>query len=138
MKVLFLIAALAPCSALADIVVATHVIRAHSIVGVDSLTTKAVDVPGAIHDPSTIIGLETRVVIYPGRPILPDDVGPPALIERNQIVTLIYEQNGLSILTEGRSLSRAGQGESARIMNLSSRKSVIGQVLANGSVRVSK
>ena len=70
-------------------------------------------------------------------PILPEDIGPPALVERNQIVTLAYDRAGLSIRVEGRSLARAGVGETVRVMNLSSRSTLSGRVQADGTVLVS-
>ena len=137
MRWLVLLFALAPCPGQTDIVVAAHVIRANSLIDADAIAIKPSTMVGAISDPTQVLGMEARIAIYPGRPIRLGDIGPPALIERNQIVTLIYAQNGLSILTEGRSLSRAGEGEKARVMNLSSRKSVIGIVRSDGSVVVS-
>jgi len=59
-------------------------------------------------------------------------------VDRNQIVPLVFKQGGLSITAEGRSLSRAAAGEIVRVMNLSSRTTVSGIVLANGSIQVSK
>lgn len=129
--------ALIPCVSHADTIVAAHIIRAHSVINADSIIVKPITIAGAIADPAQVLGMEARVAIYPGRPIRLGDIGPPALIERNQIVTLIYAQSGLSILTEGRSLSRAGVGERARIMNLNSRKSIVGIVQPDGSVQVS-
>lgn len=128
--------ALLPSAVLADSIVATRIIRAQSIVTEDAISFSMANFEGAIVNPSEVLGLEARTTIYPGRPIRPDDVGPPALIDRNEIVTLIYASNGLSILTEGRSLSRAAAGERARVMNLSSRKSVSGIVRPDGSVMV--
>lgn len=126
-----------PTCGLSDSVVATRTIRAQSIVTEDAISFVLANHKGAVANPSDVLGLEARVTIYPGRPIRPDDVGPPALIERNDIVTLIYANNGVSILTEGRSLSRAAVGERARVINLASRKSVSGIVRPDGSVLVS-
>jgi flagella basal body P-ring formation protein FlgA len=64
------------------------------------------------------------------------EVGPPALVERNQVVALIYKGGGLVISAEGRSLGRAGVGEIIRVMNLTSRQTVSGLVLADGTVVV--
>ena len=63
-------------------------------------------------------------------------VGAPALVERNQIVELIFARNGLHIVTEGRALDRAGAGERVRVMNLSSRSTLFGTVTASGTVSV--
>jgi flagella basal body P-ring formation protein FlgA len=128
--------AFAALSARAETPVAARTLRAHSVIGPGDLAISAADVPGALKDPALIVGLETRVALYAGRPIMPGDVGPPALVERNQIVRLAYDAGGLSIVTEGRALDRAGAGDPLRVMNLASRTTVTGFVLADGTVAV--
>lgn len=125
-----------PGQTAAETVMAAHVIRPQSVITAQDLTVAHVEVAGALRDPADLIGQEARVALYPGRPIRPGDIGPPALVHRNQIVTLRFEQSGLTIVTEGRSLSRAGVGERVRVMNLSSRTTVTGRVGSNGTVTV--
>lgn len=128
--------ALALVSARAETPVAARTIRAHTLIAPADLTTSPAEIPGAIADPALIVGLETRVALYAGRPIMPGDVGPPALVERNQIVRLAYDVGGLSIVTEGRALGRAGAGDTLRVMNLASRTTVTGFVRSDGTVAV--
>ena len=123
----------APVSA--EIVVATEIIRANTIIEPGVVGLKQGDVPGVHTDLEAVIGKEARKAIYPGRPIRKGDIGEPALVERNQIVTLIYSANGLNIETEGRSLARGGEGERLRVMNLSSRSPIPGTVLPNGNIQ---
>ncbi|MET4101438.1 flagella basal body P-ring formation protein FlgA [Roseovarius sp. MBR-78] len=85
-----------------------------------------------------VIGREARVALYPGRAIRAGDIGTPAVIERNQLVPLVYMHGGLRIKTEGRAMARAGAGEYVRVMNLSSRATVIGRVTASGRIEVSR
>ena len=122
--------------AAADTVVAARLIRAMSVIGPDDLTLAPGDAPGSAADPAALIGLETRVMLYPGRPILAEQVGAPTLIERNEVVALIYAAGGLMIETEARALDRGGEGDSVRVMNLASKKTVTGRVRADGSVAV--
>jgi flagella basal body P-ring formation protein FlgA len=58
------------------------------------------------------------------------------VVERNQIVTLIYDQSGLTIATDGRVLDRGGVGDRIRVMNLQSRSTVTGTVGEDGNVYV--
>lgn len=120
----------------AETVVAAHTIRAQTILTPQDLAIKDINVVGAARDPETLIGQEARVTLYAGRPIRPDDVGPPAIVERNQIVPLIFYANNLMITAEGRSLDRAGVGEIVRVMNLSSRTTVMGRVMTDGRIIV--
>lgn len=122
--------------ALADIVVTTRTIRPGEIVSHGDLETKQIDAVGAIADSDLIFGQEARVALFPGRPIRFDDIGPPALVDRNQIVTLIYRHGGLEILTEGRSLGRGANGEFIRVMNLASRATITGRIGPDGTVEV--
>lgn len=134
---LLLIAAL-PAGARADIVLAANTIRAQSIITAQDLVVKPGDAPGVVADPAALVGQEARIAIYAGRPVRLADVGPPAIVDRNQIVSLIFQANGLSITAEGRSLSRAGAGEYVRVMNMSSRMTVTGLVLPDGRILVSR
>jgi flagella basal body P-ring formation protein FlgA len=95
-------------------------------------------VPGAVADPAEIVGLEARVALYPGRPIRPGDVGLPAVVERNQVVPLIFQRGTLLITAEGRALDRAGPGDVIRVMNVASRTTVSARVGADGAAYVSQ
>jgi flagella basal body P-ring formation protein FlgA len=93
-------------------------------------------VPGALTDPRDAIGMEARVNLYPGRPIRADDLQPPAVIDRNDIVTLRFNAGGLMISTDGRALDRAAEGERLRVINLISRVTVTATATAPGVARV--
>ncbi|MDV7141382.1 flagellar basal body P-ring formation chaperone FlgA [Tropicimonas sp. TH_r6] len=121
---------------LAQSLVATHTVRSRSIISPEDVKLVPDPLPGALSDPEAAIGMEARVVLYAGRAIRPEDLVPPAAIERNQIVMLVFNQGGLAISTEGRSLSRAAIGERVRVMNLSSRNTVSGVVSPDGRVFV--
>ncbi|MDR9393254.1 flagellar basal body P-ring formation chaperone FlgA [Roseovarius sp. SYSU LYC5161] len=121
----------------ADYVVAAHTIRANTVLTATDIAIKPGTIPGGAA-PEDLIGKEARVSLYAGRPIRRADVGAPAIVARNQIVTLVYLQGALRILTEGRSLSRAGAGERVRVMNLSSRTTVFGRVSETGDIIVSE
>lgn len=116
--------------------VAARTIRAQSLIAPADLALIEGTMPGGFTSPEEVLGLEARVAIYAGRPILPGDVGPPALIERNQTVTLIYRRGPLTIVAEGRALGRGGAGDSLRAMNIASRTTVTGRVAEDGSVLV--
>jgi flagella basal body P-ring formation protein FlgA len=137
MRVLILILGLLmPVLAQADIVVPTRTIRAKEIISATDLEIKAQQVPGAVVDPEFLIGQEARVALYPGRPIHVGDVGAPALVDRNDLVVLIFDRKPLSITAEGRALGRGAAGERIRVMNLSSRTTVTGLIRPDGQIEV--
>ena len=127
---------LAAGSAAADVLVPARTIRAREIITAEDLVLKSADIPGTLSDPSEAVGQEARVALYAGRPLRPGDVGPPALVGRNDIVALVYTTQLLRITAEGRALDRAAAGEQVRVMNMFSRATVTGIVRADGSVEV--
>jgi len=134
--VLILLFLLSSGAALADILVPARTIRAREIIGSSDLVRKAADVPGAATHVSELVGQEARIALYAGRPIRLGDVGPPAIVDRNDIVALRFKRSGLNITTEGRVLGRGAVGDTIRVMNLSSRTTVTGWILEDGSVEV--
>ncbi|NJM81763.1 MAG: flagellar basal body P-ring formation protein FlgA [Tabrizicola sp.] len=122
--------------AFAESVVALRTIRAQTVIGAEDLTSVDAEITGALIDPGEAIGLEARVAIYAGKPVRPSDLGPPALVERNQIIPLIYLSGGLAIKAEGRALARGGEGDVIRVMNLGSRTTVSGRVASDGAIYV--
>ncbi len=123
-------------AAQADVVVPLRNIPARSLISPGDLVLRAGDVPGALTDPAAAAGMEARVALYANRPVRAADIGPPAIIERNQILTLVFMRNGLSITAEGRALDRAGAGDVVRVMNLASRSTVSARISQDGVAHV--
>lgn len=130
------LALLAAAPAPAETLVAARVLRAQTVLSAADVTLDGQTVPGALTDPRDAIGLETRTAIYPGRPILLADLGPPAIIERNQTVPLAYHRGPLDIRTAGRALDRGGVGDTIRVMNTTSKAIVLATIAADGSTQV--
>lgn len=121
-----------------DILVPTRVIQPRMLITADAVTLRATHYAGGLSDLSQVIGKEARVALYPGRPIRPQDIGAPALIERNEIVPLVFAASGLDIKTEGRAMGRGAVGERVKVMNLASRTMVMGVIRADRTVVVSQ
>lgn len=114
-------------------VVALRTLPAGTVVGPDDID------PGdgtPLAEVRAILGQQTRGIIYAGRAILPDQLAPPRLVERNQLVTLAYESGALSIRTEGRALAAGAAGDVIRVMNLASRNTVLATIRADGVLAV--
>lgn len=125
-----------PLQAAADTLIATRTIPAQTVITAEDFTLVAAQIPDALTDASLAIGQEARVAIYAGRPIRAIDLGAMAVVERNQIIPLVFQAGGLAILTEGRALARGAAGDVIAVMNLSSRTKVFGTVGPDGSVHV--
>ena len=117
---LALILTLLPAGAWADTVLAARTLRAETVLTAQDVKTEPGETPGALDDPLLAVGMEARVTLYSGRPIRPEDLGAPAIVD----------------LTEGRALGRGGVGDTIRVMNLSSRTTVTGRIAHDGQVLV--
>ena len=122
---------------LAEVVTPTRTLRPGTLITTEDLVVKLIDQPGMFDRIEDVAGQEARVALYAGRPIPFEAIGPPALINRNEIVTLLFQTAGVTINTEGRALERGGVGDRVRIMNISSRATLFGFVQPDGSVKVS-
>jgi flagellar basal body P-ring formation protein FlgA len=131
-----LVLALLASPSFAESVVATRTLRPNTVIGPEDLTVVDASLPGALTDPAAALGLETQVAIYAGRPILLANLGTPTLVQRNQLVTLIYLAGGLAISTDGRALARGSAGETVRVINIASRTTVSGRIGPDGAVYV--
>lgn len=123
-------------SASAQTLVARHTVRSGTVLQTEHLALMSKSVQGALEHLDQAVGMEARVVLYAGRPITRDQLGAPALVQRNETVTLVYRSGGLAIVTEGRALDRGGRGDRISVMNLSSRSIVEGEVTARQTVNV--
>ena len=137
MRSALFVLALVSCPAVsAEVIVPVRTIRAREIISAEDLVRKPADFAGAMSDTTEIVGLEARVVLYAGRPIRPGDVGPPAIISRNDAVTLVFSRGPLRIVAEGRALGRGAIGETVRAMNTGSHMTVTGTIMSNGQIEV--
>lgn len=135
---LLLAIVLCASSVQADIVTPTRTLRPGTLITAADLVLKSGVQPGMFDRIADVAGQEARVALYAGRPIPFEGIGPPAVINRNQIVALHFNAGGLSIRTEGRALERGGIGDRVRIMNLNSRATLFGFVQADGSIKVTQ
>ena len=124
--------------AAAETVVAARTIRAQSVITVDDVIIDGQATAASIEAARNIIGMEARVALFAGRPIRPSDVAQPAVVERNQIIPLLFERNGMVISTDGRALGRAGPGDTIRVMNIGSRTTVSATIGNDGVAYVQR
>lgn len=122
--------------AFGDTLVAARTIPAQTILSETDFTVADMATPGAVRNPADVIGKEARVALFAGRPIRSADLTSPAVVERNQIISLQYEKHGLVISTEGRALGRAGPGDTIRVMNIGSRATVSATIGNDGTAYV--
>ena len=88
--------------------------------------------------PQGVIGKEIRRAVYAGRSISLSDLGPPTLIRRNDVITMIYRSGRLGLRTQGRSMGSGGLGEVIEILNLDTRLKVRGTIIGPEQVEVTR
>jgi flagella basal body P-ring formation protein FlgA len=92
--------------------------------------------PDSLLDPDSIIGLETRRALRPGEPLRGYDLQRPLMIERGELVTLVFEAPGIQLSVRARAMENAADGEVARFVNLQSSRTVEALVDGPGRARV--
>jgi flagella basal body P-ring formation protein FlgA len=127
---------LLPAAAQAESLVALRTLPAQTVVTEADVTLVEAQIDGALTAIAPALGLQVKTTVYAGRPLRPENLGAPALIDRNQPVTLVYAAGGLIILAEGRALARGAEGEVVRAMNLASKTTVSGRVDGQGRLVV--
>jgi flagella basal body P-ring formation protein FlgA len=115
---------------------AARTLKAGTVLREADLRVQGTTNAGASERISGFVGLETRRAIYVGRPVVAADLGPPTLVKRNSVVAMVYSDRGLGIRTEGRALESGGSGEVVRVINLTSRQSVLATVTGQNQVEV--
>jgi flagella basal body P-ring formation protein FlgA len=133
---ILLVAAMSAGAVLAQSVTPVRAIRSQTMIEAEDLALGEESVPGGATSIEEVIGMEAKVALYPGRPILFSHLREPALVERNAVVRMSYVNGPLRIVTDGRALDRAAAGEMVRVMNLASKQTVTGVVAADGSIEV--
>lgn len=121
----------------ADTVFATETLRAKQVVTANLVEVQSNDVRGAARTLEDVLGFELKRAVYAGKPILLSNLSKAAIVERNQRVRAHFTNGPLKIEIDARALERGAVGDLIEIMNLSSRKKILAEVLDNGQLRVS-
>jgi flagella basal body P-ring formation protein FlgA len=92
---------------------------------------------GAIWERADLVGKVARRTLLPGRPIPANAVEEPRAISVGGQAQLVYDQDGISIVTTGQALQNGYVGQAVQVRNLDSGLVVTGVVQPDGAVRVS-
>lgn len=133
---LVLILALLPLAVAADEITAARTLPAGTVLTEADLVVSPSARVGLT--PADALGKQLRVAVYPGRPIIAAQLAAPTLVSRNQLITLAYENAALRIETEGRALGAGGAGDVIRVMNLSSRATLMARINSDGTATVAQ
>lgn len=111
------------------------IIRASDIRLQDIAFNRTIGTPMLIES-MDIVGQAASRTLRAGAPINPDDVAAPTLVDRQELVTLVYRHGALALTVRARSLDDGAMGQSIDVMNLQSDRVVRGVVAGHGLVHV--
>tara|TARA_R110000868_G_scaffold219607_1_gene470706 strand:+ start:10791 stop:11720 length:930 start_codon:yes stop_codon:yes gene_type:complete len=92
--------------------------------------------PDAVLDPAEIIGHQARRSLRAGEPLRGYDLQQEILVQRGELVTLVFEARGIQLSVRARAMEDAADGELARFVNLQSNRTVEALVDGPGRARV--
>jgi flagella basal body P-ring formation protein FlgA len=83
------------------------------------------------------VGFAARGTLQQGRPIRIADLMKPALVQRNDAVTLLYEVPGIVLTIRGKAADSGAEGDVISVVNEQSKRTVQGTIVGPGRVLVS-
>lgn len=124
----------------AQVPVLTRPLRRGDVIGAGDVAWQDMELgPGSAQiliNAEDVIGRTPRQNLRAGLPLRDFDLTAPVVIARGSQVTMVFESGSLQITTQGRALSDGAVGETVRVVNLASSRTVEGRVEGSGVVRV--
>lgn len=90
----------------------------------------------AITELDALVGMSARRALAADRPLRPGDVMVAPLVRRGEPVTLLFQSGSVRITLRGRALEDGGAGETIRVLNSDSERTVEAIVEGPGVARV--
>ncbi|MGB6538809.1 MAG: flagellar basal body P-ring formation chaperone FlgA [Xanthobacteraceae bacterium] len=90
---------------------------------------------GGFAQMSAAVGFAARHQLRPGQPIYDTDLMKPIVVQRDDVVTLIYEAPGLTLTLRGKAQGSGAVGDAVGILNEQTKRVVQGVVSGPGRVR---
>lgn len=90
----------------------------------------------APNDPDAVVGLAARRALRSGAAVAARDVSAPMVIKANEIVTISYDNQGISLALQAKALSGGAVGEMINVQNVTSKKTVQAVVTGPGQAAV--
>lgn len=90
-----------------------------------------------IADSEQVVGLAARTALQAGRPLRTADLMKPEIVQRNEVVTLVYQVPGIILTVRGKATEGGAEGDVISVLNEQSKRTVQGVVSGPGRVIVS-
>ncbi len=92
--------------------------------------------PQSVVDIESLIGQEVRGNVRSGRPILNQDVGPPILIHRGDLIEVRVIGGGVNVSTNAKALGDGAESDLIEIETMNPRKRLVARVADHGTVEI--
>ena len=83
-----------------------------------------------------VIGMAAKRPLRAGATVAARDVGAAQVVKPGEIITVLYEAEGVSLSLQGKALAAGGVGESIAVLNTSSKRSIQAVVTGPGQAVV--
>jgi flagella basal body P-ring formation protein FlgA len=123
-----------------DIVTAVRPLDRGEVVSADDLAVTRIPArqahAGSATTVASLVGLAARRALRAGVPLGPSDFAPPVLVNRGDVVTIVYQSRGLLLTTRGKALENGARNAAIPVANLSSNRVLTAIVTGRGAVEV--
>ncbi|MEM1399307.1 MAG: flagellar basal body P-ring formation chaperone FlgA [Pseudomonadota bacterium] len=120
--------------------VLSRALQSGTMIGANDLTmvTLASDdiAPNTMTDANRLIGMVADRSLRAGRPILEHQVAQPLLVKRGTLITMQFRQGALTINARGRALVDGSFGQSVRVLNIDSGRTIEARVVGPDTVEM--
>lgn len=90
----------------------------------------------AATDPDAVVGQAARRTLRAGAAVAGRDVAAPQVVKANEIVTLTFDEGGITLTLQAKALSGGGVGETINALNVTSKKTLQAVVSGPGQALV--
>jgi flagella basal body P-ring formation protein FlgA len=94
------------------------------------------DISGEAASRDKAVGMQLRRPVRTGQALKTTDLARPDLVQRDQGVTIIYQTPGLYLTVRGKALDNGTEGDVVNVLNLQSKRTVTGVVVARGQIAI--
>lgn len=122
-----------------EVIVATNQIEMNKIITEDDLTLSSQDIGLSLDvflEKDKLVGKCAKKMISKGAFITSDMVEQPAIIKQGDPITIVAESSSLRISVQGKAMENGKNGQVIRVINTSSLKELLAQVIDNKTVKI--
>jgi flagellar basal body P-ring formation protein FlgA len=92
---------------------------------------------GSVETIAALTGQIAKTALQEGSPVPEDAIEKPVLVEKNALVTVLYNTGGLRLTMRGKAMESGSLGDMVTLINPQSRKTLFGTVTSAGTITVS-